>query len=328
MNTNDDIRRVAIVGAGVIGSGWAAHFLAHGMEVVATDPAPQAKEDMLQRIDRVWPLLEQLGLGPGGSRDGLRFEPVLEKAVEGADFVQENGPERVELKTDLFARLDAILPPNVIIASSSSGLMMSAIQSRCQHPERCVIGHPFNPPYLMPLVEVVGGTRTSKATLERAMNFYARVKKHPILLHKEARGHVANRLQAALWREAIHLVAEGVVSVADVDAAVYQGPGLRWSFMGPHLTFHLAGGNGGMKHFLAHLAGPVGTWWDDLGKPVLSDDVRALLVEGVNAEAGSSTIGDMESIRYKTMLDFLSLRKMPRETSLQSQRPDGSAAGK
>jgi carnitine 3-dehydrogenase len=308
MKTNDEVRKVAIVGTGVIGSGWAAHFLAHGLDVVATDPAPTAKQQLLERVDRVWPLLEKLGLHPKASRDRLRFTADLNDAVGGVDFVQENGPERVELKTELFSRLDALFPPNVILASSSSGLKMSAIQSGCAHPERCVIGHPFNPPYLVPLVEVVGGAKTSRVSLERAMQFYAGVKKYPILLHKEATGHVANRLQAALWREAIHLVAEGVVSVADVDAAVAQGPGLRWSFMGPHLTFHLAGGNGGMKHFLDHLAGPVGTWWDDLGQPTLTPEVRKLLVEGVNQEAAGRTIADLEAERDARLLDLLTKR--------------------
>ena len=305
MEPTNEIRRIGVVGAGVIGSGWAAHFLAQGLDVVATDPAPKAKDDMIQRIDRVWPFLEQLGLHPTASRSRLSFNSDLTEAVRGADFVQENGPERDDLKRELFKKLDAALPPHVIIASSSSGLMMSSIQSGCQHPERCVIGHPFNPPYLVPLVEVVGGAKTSPATLERTMQFYRDVKKSPILLHKEAKGHVANRLQAALWREAIHLVAEGVVSVNDVDAAVHLGPGLRWSFMGPHLTFHLAGGNGGMKHFLDHLSGPVGTWWADLGHPVITDEVRKMLVEGVNEEAAGRSIAELERERDESLVKLL-----------------------
>jgi carnitine 3-dehydrogenase len=308
MTTNDEVRRIAVVGAGVIGSGWAAHFLAQGLDVVATDPTPQAKDEMVRRIDRVWPFLVRLGLRPGASRDRLAFAATLAEAVRGVDFVQESGPERVDLKTSLFAELDALVPPEVILASSSSGLMMSSIQSRCRHPERCVIGHPFNPPYLVPLVEVVGGARTSPENLDRAMAFYTRVGKQPILLRKEARGHVANRLQAALWREAIHLVATGVASVADVDAAVRLGPGLRWSFMGPHLTFHLAGGNGGMKHFLEHLAGPVGTWWEDLGKPNLDEEVRASLIEGVREEAAGRTIAELEAMRDEKLVQLLAGR--------------------
>ncbi|MEY4941158.1 MAG: hypothetical protein RIQ93_2893 [Verrucomicrobiota bacterium] len=310
MKPPHEIRRVAIVGAGVIGSGWAAHFLAQGLDVVATDPAPKAHEDMVQRIDRIWPLLTQLGLKPGASRSRLTFNPTLEEAVKGADFVQENGPERDEFKRSLFKKLDAILPPDVVLASSSSGLLMSSIQSECQHAERCVIGHPFNPPYLVPLVEVVGGARTSPEAIAAAMQFYAATGKHPIHLRKEAIGHVANRLQAALWREAIHLVAEGVASVEDVDAAVRLGPGLRWSFMGPHLTFHLAGGNGGMKHFLDHLAGPVGTWWADLGAPVLTPEIRAMLTSGVNDEAAGRSIAELEAERDQSLLKLL-LRAKP-----------------
>jgi carnitine 3-dehydrogenase len=309
MKPNDEIRTVAVVGAGLIGSGWAAYFLAQGLDVVATDPAPNAKQDMEQRIDRVWPLLEQLGLQAGASRTRLRFNGNLEVAVQGADFVQENGPERDEVKRGLFERLDAVLPPRVILASSSSGLKMSSIQSGCRHPERCVIGHPFNPPYLVPLVEVVGGAKTSPEILQRAMRFYASVKKHPILLRKEATGHVANRLQAAIWREAIHLVAEGVASVEDVDSAVHLGPGLRWSFMGPHLTFHLAGGAGGMKHFLDHLAAPVGTWWADLGQPELTPEVRALLVKGVTEEAAGRSMTELEADRDQMLLKLLTMRK-------------------
>jgi carnitine 3-dehydrogenase len=310
MKPNDEIRTVAVVGTGLIGSGWAAYFLAQGLDVVATDPAPNAQADMEKRVDRVWPLLQQLGLRPGASRARLRFHSGLEEAVAGADFVQESGPERDDLKRELFARLDGVLPPDVILASSSSGLKMSSIQSRCRHPERCVIGHPFNPPYLVPLVEVVGGARTSPEALQAAMRVYASINKHPILLRKEATGHVANRLQAAIWREAIHLVAEGVVSVEDVDAAVYLGPGLRWSFMGPHLTFHLAGGDGGMEHFLDHLAGPVGTWWADLGRPELTPEVKSLLVQGVTDEAAGRSMADLEAKRDEMLLKLLTTLKV------------------
>jgi carnitine 3-dehydrogenase len=321
MSSDREIRRIAIVGTGVIGSGWAAHFLAQGLDVVATDPAANAQEAMLQRVNRVWPFLVKLGLHPTASRERLRFEPELEKALHGADFVQESGPERDDLKTKLFAQMDAIVPPNVILASSSSGLMMTSIQSGCMHPERCVIGHPFNPPYLVPLVEVVGGVRTAALCLQRAMSFYASVKKHPILLRKEARGHIANRLQAALWREAIHLVAEGVATVADVDAAVHLGPGLRWSFMGPHLTFHLAGGAGGMKHFLEHLAGPVESWWADLGAPVLGPASQALLVEGVNAEAAGRTIAELEEERDQKLVELIGSLNKSADTVTPVRRP-------
>ena len=222
MSASNSIQRVAVVGTGLIGSSWTAFFLAHGLDVVATDPAPHAERDLRAYVDRVWPLLVTLGLAPGADRARLRFEADLSTALTGVDFVQENGPERAEFKIKLFAEMDAVLPSTVILASSSSSLAMSVMQSECRHPERCVLGHPFNPPHLIPLVEIVGGRNTSLATIIAAEQFYTRLGKRTIRLNKEIPGHVANRLQAALWREAVHLVAEGVVSVADVDSAVSE----------------------------------------------------------------------------------------------------------
>jgi len=303
------IRRVAVVGAGLIGSGWAAQFLAQGLEVSATDPAPGAEAKMRATLARIWPVMEQLGLKPGASPDRLHFSADLASAVAGAEFVQENGPERLEFKRQIFAALDALLPPEAILASSTSGIMMSAIQTACRHPGRCVVGHPFNPPYLIPLVEVVGGAQTSEAAIDRAMAFYAGLGKVPIRLHREVKGHAANRLQAALWREAVHLVAEGVASVADIDAAVAWGPGLRWGVMGPHLVLHLAGGQGGMRHFMDHLSGPFSDWWADMGKPTLTPEVKAAIVQGVEAEAGGRTIDQLEAERDAVITQLLALRR-------------------
>ncbi|MFF7399984.1 3-hydroxyacyl-CoA dehydrogenase NAD-binding domain-containing protein [Achromobacter sp. NPDC008082] len=292
------IRRVAIVGAGTIGASWAALFLAHGLEVVVSDPAGDAEAQTRARVAAAWPVLKELGRVAGGaSSDALRFEPDLAAALADVDFVQENAPEREDFKIDLFARMDAILPPHVIVASSSSGLIMSRLQSRCQHPERFVIGHPFNPPHLIPLVEVVGGDKTSADTIDRSIAFYQAMGKYPIRLNKEVPGHIANRLQAAVWREAIHLAAENVASVADIDAAVSQGPGLRWALFGPHMTFNLGGGAGGLEQFMHHLLGPVQTWWDDLGAPVVTPELQRKLIEGVNAEAGQRSIADLVQTR-------------------------------
>jgi len=292
------IRRVAIVGAGTIGASWAALFLAHGLEVVVSDPAGDAEAQTRARVAAAWPVLKELGrVAEGASSDALRFEPDLATALANVDFVQENAPEREDFKIDLFARMDAILPPHVIVASSSSGLIMSRLQSRCQHPERFVIGHPFNPPHLIPLVEVVGGDKTSADTIDRSIAFYQAMGKYPIRLNKEVPGHVANRLQAAVWREAIHLAAENVASVADIDAAVSQGPGLRWALFGPHMTFNLGGGAGGLAQFMHHLLGPVQTWWDDLGAPVVTPELQRKLIEGVNAEAGQRSIADLVQTR-------------------------------
>ncbi|QYJ20096.1 3-hydroxyacyl-CoA dehydrogenase [Achromobacter sp. ES-001] len=292
------IRRIAIVGAGTIGASWAALFLAHGLTVVVSDPAADAEAQTRARVQAAWPVLKELGrVVEGASPDALLFEPDLATALVDVDFVQENAPEREDFKIELFARMDALLPPRVIVASSSSGLIMSRLQSRCQHPERFVIGHPFNPPHLIPLVEVVGGDKTSVEVIEQSIAFYRAMGKYPIRLNKEVPGHIANRLQAAVWREAIHLAAENVASVADIDAAVSQGPGLRWALFGPHMTFNLGGGAGGLAHFMDHLLGPVQTWWDDLGTPEVTPELQRKLIEGVNAEAGRRSIADMVQTR-------------------------------
>lgn len=300
---------VALVGAGLIGSSWAAFFLSRGYRVQVSDPAPDAEARLRAYVDRAWPALERLGCVPGASRNHLHFSADLAATLEGAEFVQESGPEREELKVELFRTLDALVRPDVVIASSSSGLSMSTLQTRCTHPERCVIGHPFNPPHLIPLVEVVGGRATAPSTVDRACEFYARLGKRPIRLHRELPGHAANRLQAALWREAVHLVETGVLSVEDADAAVAWGPGLRWALMGPHLVFHLGGGAGGMEHFLQHLAGPFSRWWEDLGRPELTPELRAKLIAGVHAEAHGRSIAELERERDEALLALLALRQ-------------------
>jgi carnitine 3-dehydrogenase len=301
-----EIRRVAVVGAGTIGASWAASFLARGLEVAASDPAPEGEAFVRRFVERAWPTLQRLGLVvEGASPDRLSFHRDPKRAVEGAGFVQESGPEREDLKVALFAELDGAMPPQAILSSSTSGLLISRLQRSCRHPERCVLGHPFNPPHLIPLVEVVGGGKTSAATVERTMKFYKAIGKHPIHIRKEVKGHVANRLQAALWREAIHLVNEGVASVADVDAAIAYGPGLRWALMGPHLTFHLAGGEGGMKHFMDHLVPAMQTWWDDLGAPDVTPEVQRKIVEGVAEEAKGRSVPEIARWRDEKLVEIL-----------------------
>ena len=306
-------RRVAVIGAGTIGASWAAIFLARGFEVAASDPSPQGESFARRFIGNAWPTLEKLGwVAPGASAERITFHATPAAAVKGAEFVQESGPEREDLKIELFAEIDGALPKDVVIASSSSGLLISRVTVKCKHPERCVIGHPFNPPHLIPLVEVVGGQKTSAAAIETAMKFYKEIGKHPIRINKEVKGHVANRLQAALWREAVHLVAEGVVSVADADAAIAYGPGLRWALMGPHLTFHLAGGEGGMTHFMSHLAaGPVQSWMDDLGTTRLTAPVQKTIIDGVAEEAGNRSIADLQRWRDRKLIDILKVSAAP-----------------
>ena len=279
------VQRVAVVASGVIGASWAAQFLAHGLDVVATDPAKGAEERLRAEVAAHWPVLEQLGLAEGASPDRLGFTADPAEAVADADFVQENGPEREDVKHALFAVLDAAARPEVVLASSSSGLLPTAIARGCaRHPERVVIGHPFNPPHLIPLVEVVPGERTSEAAVQQALDFYAAVGKRPIRLRHELPGHVANRLQGALWREAYSLVERGVASVADIDTAIAFGPGLRWAVLGPFVNQHLSGGAGGLAHVLAHLGPPMAEVWRDLRDIELTPELVALLVRGVDEE--------------------------------------------
>jgi 3-hydroxyacyl-CoA dehydrogenase len=315
------IKRVAIIGTGVIGASWAALFLAKGLDVVATDIAPDAEKSLGRFIEAAWPALTRIGLAPGASQSNLTFTPNLPMAMEGADFVQENGPERIDFKRKLYGELDGLLPADVIIASSSSGLTMSEIQKGCpRHPERCVIGHPFNPPHLIPLVEIVGGTSTSEETIQRASEFYTTMGKRAVRLHKEVPGHVANRLQAALAREVYHLVAEGVVSVADVDTALCWGPGLRWGIMGQVLLNHLGGGQGGIEHFFAQFTGPVTAWWKVLGSPVLTPEVQKILIDGLHAEVGSRSIDELAAQRDEVLLGLLELRANSEGASLAPKK--------
>jgi 3-hydroxyacyl-CoA dehydrogenase len=306
---NKEIRKVAIVGTGLIGASWSALYLARGLNVVATDPAPNAEANLRRYIDVAWKDLTVIGLSPNASRDNLEFTPDMKKALSEADFVQENGPERQEFKIKLFADMDAATPLDSIIASSSSGLTMSIMQSACKHPERSVIGHPFNPPHVIPLVEVVAGAKTSPEAVQQAISFYTSIGKKPIHVRKEVVGHVANRLQAALYREVVYLIEQGVLNVADSDAAVCWGPGLRWGVMGPNLLFHLGGGPGGIQHFMEHLSGPVSTWWKDLGKLTeFSPQVKQTITDGVLAEAGTRSIEELELQRDRMLLELLATR--------------------
>jgi 3-hydroxyacyl-CoA dehydrogenase len=309
MTETKPIRRVAIVGTGVIGASWSALYLAKGLHVVATDPAPGAEDRLRAFVANAWTALERLGLSPGASQANLSFTADLAEALTGADFVQENGPERLDFKQKLYGQLDELLAADVIIASSSSGLTMSEIQKgAAAHPERCVIAHPFNPPHLIPLVEIVGGAKTSEETIRRATEFYKSIGKRPVRVNKEMPGHVANRLQSAVQREVYYLVAEGIISAADVDTALSWGPGLRWGVMGNMMLNHLGGGSGGMEHFLEQFAGPLTAWWKTLGSPVLTPEVQKKLIDSVNAEVGSRSIEELAAERDEVLLGLLELR--------------------
>src|SRR6202051_2909841 len=323
MSTTKPIRRVTIIGTGVIGASWAALYLAKGLEVVATDIAQNAESALKRFVDAAWPALKRLGLAPGASQSKLSFTPKIEVAVSGADLVQENGPERLDFKQKLYGQLDDLLPADVIIASSSSGLTMSEIQLGSPYqPERCVIGHPSNPPHLVPLVEIVGGAKTSEETIQRVAEFYTSIGRRTVRVRKEMPGHVANRLQAAIAREVYYLVAEGVVSAADVDTALCWGPGLRWGLMGNMLLNHLGGGPGGIEHFFQQFAGPMTAWWNSLGSPGVTPEVQKNLVDSVHAEAGSRSINELASERDEVLLGLIELRnKVAKSNRTKSKEP-------
>ena len=280
-HTPSDVKRVAVVATGVIGASWAAYFLARGLDVDATDPSPGAEARLREAVAQHWPTMVRFGLADGAAT------------------------ERLDFKVDLFRRMDEAAPAHAILASSSSGLAISAVQSECKHPGRVVLGHPFNPPHLIPLVEVVGGEHTSAEAIARAMAFYSAIGKRSIHVRREVKGHIANRLQAALWREAFHLVEQGVASVADIDTAIAHGPGLRWALMGPFMNLHLSGGAGGIAHLLDHLGGPIEDWWHDLGAPSMTAELKRQVAEGMADELGGRRSADLEAARDALLLDLI-----------------------
>ena len=302
------VKKIAVVGTGVIGASWAAHYLAHGLDVVATDPAPGAEDRLRVWVKEFWPALTRIGLAAGASPDKLVFVSDLAKAVSGADFVQENGPERVEIKRDLIASIDKAVDSQAIIATSSSGILISSIQDAAKHPERVLLGHPFNPPHLIPLVEVVGGKLTSPEAVARAIAFYKAVGKKPIHIRREVKGHVANRLQAALWREAFYLVDQGIASVTDIDTAIAHGPGLRWALLGPFLNLHLSGGDGGIGHVIDHLGPPIESWWNDLGDVKFTPQVRSESIAGVDEELKPYSLAELNRQRDDVLLSLMALK--------------------
>jgi len=308
MSYNKPIHRIAIVGTGVIGASWAAQYLARGFDVVATDPAPNAEANLRKYVDEAWEQLKDIGLSPGASRDRLSFTANMKEALSKADLVQENGPERPDFKIKLYADMDEATPVDSIIASSSSGITPSVMQSKCQHPERVVVGHPFNPPHIIPLVEVVGGARTSPEAIKQAMGFYTSIGKKAIHVRKELPGHVANRLQAALYREMLYLIEQGVLSVEETDAAVCYGPGLRWGVMGQSLQWHVGGGAGGINHFMEHLMDPLTGMMKALGNPQITPQLKQTIIDGVTREAANRSVDDLAQEENKLIVGYLALR--------------------
>ncbi len=289
----DKLTRVGILGTGVIGGGWALHFLRQGLEVVAHDPGPGSTEKLKRMVDQTWPTMERMGLKQGASPDNLVFASSLSELAAQVQVIQESTTEELSQKQALFADLDAATDPEVIICSSTSGLAMTDIQAKCTHPERTVVGHPFNPPYIIPLVEVVGGTRTSSESVDWAVGFYQKFGKKPIRMDKELSGFIANRLQEALWREALHMVNAGEATVQEIDDSIRFGPGLRWAIMGPCLTFHLAGGDDGMAHMLDHFGPSLLEPWTRLKAPELTSQLRNRMVDGCIQSAQDNDMSNL-----------------------------------
>lgn len=309
-----DIQKVAVIGCGAIGASWAALFMAQGLSVTAFDINPAARTSLENMVDSALPVLASLGLlkKTDARASDIRFTTDMAEALRDVDLVQENGPERLGFKQDLFGQMAALVRDDTILATSSSGLTCSSIQdgmAASAHPERCVVGHPFNPPHLIPLVEVVGGQQTSEATAARAMAFYEGIGKVAVRVRKEVPGHVANRLQAALMREVVHLLREDVVGLGDIDRAVSYGPGLRWGVMGPGMLFHLGGGEGGgVRHMVEHLLEPMMGWYAQRD-PVVDEGFKARLVDETMREVAGREFRDLARQRDEQLVGLLNIRK-------------------
>ena len=304
-----DISTIGVIGAGVIGASWTALFLAAGKDVNLYDPAPSVQEDVTDYVTKAWPTLLELGLAQEGRKGTLRFFNTAAEAVAGCDIVQENVPERLAIKHATFAEIEPYLAPHCVVISSASGLMVKEMQQGWQDPSRFLLGHPFNPPHLIPLVELLGNEATNDEAITIAEQFYQDIGKVTIRVHKEVPGHVANRLQAALWREAIHLVNEGVCSVEDVDKAVWAGPGLRWAAMGPNMLFHLGAGEGGLASFCERYTDSFNRWWDDLGDPRLDATLAQKLVAGVHDAAQGASVDSLSAQRNALITAMLKQAK-------------------
>ena len=297
-----NIKTFAALGSGVIGSGWVARALAHGLDVVAWDPAPGAEAALRKRVAKAWPALEKSGLAKGACQDRLRFVSTIEECVRDADFIQESAPERLDLKLELHSKISAAAKPDALIGSSTSGLLPSEISETTTQPQRCIVGPPYNPVYLLPLVEVVGGQKTAPQAIAAAIEVYQSLGMRPLHVRKEVPGFIADRLLEALWREALHLVNDGVATTGEIDDAIRFGAGLRWSFMGTFLTYTLAGGDAGMRHFMNQFGPALKLPWTYLTAPPLSEKLIDDVVEGTTEQLGSHSIGALESYRDDCLL--------------------------
>lgn len=303
-----DVSRVAVIGGGVIGSGWALHYLRMGLHVAMFDPVARVREGLPEAVARGWPIMEQLGLRPGASLERLTVADTLAAAVADAEVVQEAVPEVLQIKRDLFADLDAAAQEHTVLLTSTSGLMVSDIQSACARPERTAAGHPFNPPYLVPLVEVCGGRLTDPTLVEWVASFYEYNDKYAIRMTREVPAFIASRLQEAMWREALYMIAAGEATVGQIDASVREGPALRWAITGPIMNFHLAGGAGGIEHVLEHFGPTLSEPWTRLQAPELTEELQQLLITGCDDEAGGRPITELIQERDQRLVALMKAR--------------------
>jgi carnitine 3-dehydrogenase len=308
---SDQVKHVTSIGAGPIGAGWAAHFLARGYDVTAYLHDRNEEDKFMSVVNTAWPCLIDLGLADGASMDRLTITDDLAKATKDAQFIQESAPERLPIKQDLYETLGRITAPDVVIASSTSGLPMTDIQATCSTPERCVVGHPFNPPYLLPLVEVIGGNKTTDDALDWAMDFYATAGKEPVRLKKEIPGFIATRLQEALWREALHMVANGEATPEDIDRALRFGPAPRMAVQGQCMAFHVACGAGGMATNLDQFGPALKLPWTRLEAPELTQELRDAMVDGCNAMTEGKDFEDMAADRDRRIVAILKAANDP-----------------
>ncbi|MCT1904885.1 3-hydroxyacyl-CoA dehydrogenase NAD-binding domain-containing protein [Oceanobacillus sojae] len=301
-------KTMAVLGTGVIGNGWIARFLASGHKVNAFDPAPGGKEKTEKMIDEIWTTLEEFGISDEAAKENLSFYDSLEEAVKEADLIQENVPEQEVLKKKVLAQVDAAAKPTAIIASSTSGYMPSVLQEDCvHHPERVIVAHPFNPVYLIPLVEIAGGKQTERSYMEKAEKMYESMNMKPLVMKGEIDGHIGDRLMEAIWREGLHIVNDGVATTEEVDKAIVYGPGLRWALMGPFLTLHLAGGKDGMKHMLEQFGPALKLPWTRLVAPELTEELSEKVISGTAQQSGDVPIEDLEHRRDRFLIKLMGL---------------------
>jgi len=317
---------IACIGMGVIGCGWASHFSGQGIKVHAWDPDSKSEDLFKRTVEQAWPSMEKLGLANGASPDLVVFHKKIEEAVENCSLVQESSPERLELKQELLSTIDKACSTDCVIASSTSGYLVSDLALNCSvAPERVLVGHPFNPVYLLPLVELVAGPQTSVSAMDRAEDIYSNSGKTVLRLEKEIDGFIADRLQEAMWREALHMVANGEATVEQLDLSITAGPGLRWALMGPMLTFHLAGGEGGMAHMLDHFGPSLQSPWTRLKAPELTEHLRNAVVDGCSEEAAGRSVADLVIERDKGLTAIIqTINELNIETSKKDTNNEGS----